>query len=319
MTGNGKKPGVRRIGVIMGGESAEREVSLASGRGIADELARLGYTVVEIDAGRDLAARVADAEIDLAFIALHGGAGENGAVQGMFEVMGMPYTGSGILASAAAMDKAASKILFAHAGLRVPGHAVVEKEQAEAFSAGGIGFHFPLPFPWIVKPSAEGSSIGVCIANSETELQSALAGAFRYGRRALVEEYVKGKEIQIGVLRGRAIGGVEVRPKKAFYDYECKYTKGMTEYILPPEIPDDMLERLKDAALRAHRALGCSVYSRVDFLVDGSGNEYVLEVNTLPGMTPTSLMPKIAALAGMSFGMLLEEIIGASIEERKLR
>lgn len=315
MTGNGKKPGVRRIGVIMGGESAEREVSLASGRGIADELARLSYTVMEIDAGRDLAARVAEAEIDLAFIALHGGAGENGAVQGLFEVMGMPYTGSGILASAAAMDKAASKILFAHAGLRVPGHAVVEKEQAEAFSAGSIGF----PFPYVVKPAAEGSSIGVCIVNSETELQAALAEAFRYGRRALVEEYVKGKEIQIGVLRGKAIGGVEVRPKKAFYDYECKYTKGMTEYILPPEIPDDMFERLKDAALRAHRALGCSVYSRVDFLVDGSGKEYVLEVNTLPGMTPTSLMPKIAALAGMSFGMLLEEIIGASIEERKRR
>lgn len=315
MTGNGKKPGVRRIGVIMGGESAEREVSLASGRGIADELARLGYTVIEIDAGRDLAARAADAEIDLAFIALHGGAGENGAVQGLFEVMGMPYTGSGILASAAAMDKATSKILFSRAGLRVPGHAVVEKERAEAFSAGGIGFNFPL----VVKPAAEGSSIGVRIVDSETELQSALAEAFRYGRRALVEEYVKGKEIQIGVLGGRAIGGVEVRPKKAFYDYECKYTRGMTEYILPPDIPDDMLERLKDAALLAHRSLGCSVYSRVDFLVDESGNEYVLEVNTLPGMTPTSLMPKIAALAGMSFGMLLEEIIGASIEERKLR
>ncbi|MBI5140815.1 MAG: D-alanine--D-alanine ligase [Nitrospirae bacterium] len=299
----------------MGGESAEREVSLASGRGIADELARIGYTVVEIDAGRDLAARVTEAEIDLAFIALHGGAGENGAVQGMFEVMGMPYTGSGILASAAAMDKAASKILFARAGLRVPGHVVVDKDSAEAFSADSIGF----PLPYVVKPAAEGSSIGVCIVNSEPELQAALADAFRYGSRALVEEYVKGKEIQIGVLRNRTLGGVEVRPKKAFYDYECKYTKGMTEYILPPEIPDDVLERLKDAALRAHRALGCSVYSRVDFLVDSTGREYVLEVNTLPGMTPTSLMPKIAALAGMSFGMLLEEIIGASIEERKRR
>jgi len=301
----------KRIGVLMGGDSTEREVSLASGKGVFEALCELGYNVTAIETnGPDLASKLLDNGIQLAFIALHGGSGENGAVQGLLEVMGIPYTGSGVMASAIAMDKVMSKIVFQAAGLSVPPYRVIDSASETAALRGDADFGPP----WVVKPSREGSSVGVTIVEDEKNLSDAFDEAFRFGPPVLIERYIAGKEVQIGVLGGRALGGVEVRPKKSFYDYECKYTGGMTDYILPPQISDGLYSRLNEAALKAHGALGCRVYSRVDFRVDEREDIFLLEVNTLPGMTPTSLMPKIALQAGIGFGELLEEIIGASLK-----
>jgi D-alanine-D-alanine ligase len=245
--------------------------------------------------------------VELVFIALHGGHGENGALQGLLEVLCIPYTGSGVLASSLAMDKEMSKLVFREHGLAVAPYRIVEEHE------GGF-VTLPFAYPWVVKPIAEGSSIGVTIVKTADELPQALAEAFRYGSRILVEQYLAGKEIQIGILGDSALGGVEVRPKAEFYSYEAKYTSGMTEYILPPEINADDYAALQVAALRAHRALGCRGASRVDFILAADGTPYILEVNTVPGLTETSLLPKIAGGAGLSFSDLVEEMVRHAIE-----
>lgn len=306
----------KRIGVIMGGSSSEREVSLNSGRPVAKALSDRGYTVIPLEITNEtLYRRLLEEKVDVAFLALHGGAGENGAVQGLLEVMGIPYTGSGILASALAMDKVMSKRVFEAAGLKVAACTVFE-------GSGIPNYHeiaSRLGTPVVVKPAAEGSSIGVSIVRSEEQFREAFQEARKYGPRVILETFVVGKEVHIGVLRDKAIGGVEVRPKGDFYDYRCKYTSGMTDYILPPEIEPDVYERVKREAEKAHQALGCRVYSRVDFLVDGSGAPWALEVNTLPGMTPTSLLPKIARSAGIEFVELLEIILEESVKRQEER
>jgi len=301
----------KRVGVIMGGSSSEREVSLSSGRPIAEALSRLGYRAIPLDITNDtLWCRLTDEHIELAFLALHGGTGENGAVQGLLEIMEIPYTGSGILASALAMDKVMSKQVFQAAGLRVPPSLVWDAEEApDTFDVKE-----KLGFPLVVKPAAEGSSIGVSVVRSEENFVSAFLDARHYGRRVILETFIPGKEIHIGILQDRAIGGVEVRPRGDFYDYRCKYTSGMTDYIIPPEIDESLYGTLAEMAEEAHRSLGCRVYSRVDFLVDSKNTPYVLEVNTLPGMTPTSLLPKIARSAGIEFEELLERILEESLK-----
>ncbi len=294
----------KKIGVIAGGTSAEREVSLKSGTSVYEALKKAGYNVVFIDADRRLPFVLQQQGIELAFLVLHGGWGENGAVQGMLEVMGIPYTGSGVLGSAVAMDKWISKRLFEAEGLRVPEYLMVDAEVPEEPE---------FDLPWVIKPRQEGSSIGVSIIDSVEEYPGALAEASRFGREVLVERYIKAKEVQIGILRNRAIGGVEVRPKRRFYDYVAKYTSGQTEYILPPEIDEQTYQRAMIVAERAHRALGCRGATRVDLLVSPE-EIYVLEVNTIPGMTETSLLPKIASLAGYTFLALLEEMIKEALE-----
>ena len=292
---------ILRIAVLMGGTSAEREISLKSGVAVSRALRELGHDVVDIDAGKDLCTRLMKETVELAFIALHGGSGEDGSVQGMLEVMGMPYTGSGVRASAMAMDKLVSKALFERAGLNVPEFEVIT----------GTDQALSLDLPVVVKPVNEGSSIGVSIVREPAELEPALDAALRYGY-ALVESYLQGKEIQIGVLGDRALGGVEVRPSKEFYDYEAKYTAGMTEYILPPELDKESYGRAMEAGLKAHMALGCSGATRVD-LIEVDGEFYALEVNTIPGMTETSLLPKIAGLAGLDFKALINEIVKTAV------
>lgn len=300
-----------KVGVIAGGISSEREVSLKSGQAVLNALKELGYNVVFIDAGKDLCERLKFEKIEVAFLVLHGGWGENGGIQGMLEVMGIPYTGSGVLASALAMDKEATKKIFLYHGIPVPSFKVVY--HADFLQPSDFSLQ-PLNFPCVVKPAEEGSSVGVSIVKNKRELKKALNEAFKYGERAILEELIEGREIHIGVLGNRALGGVEVRPKKGFYDYEAKYTKGMTEYILPPEIDDDLYERLKDLGLRAHKALGCKGCTRVDMIVDKEGNPYVLEVNTIPGMTETSLLPKIASLEGYDFKGLVKEILEIAVK-----
>lgn len=310
----------RRIGVLAGGISAEREVSLKSGNAVYKALLGLGYNAVLIDTAENLYESLKTKGIEIAFIALHGGYGENGAVQGFLEVMGIPYTGSGVLASALAMDKEASKKMFMYHGVPVPPFKVINLEllsgvKPSVSSLRSLSVDFPLP--WVIKPVAEGSSIGVSIVKNDNEIADAIKVASSYGEKIIIEKYIKGKEIQIGILGQRVLGGVEVRPSREFYNYEAKYTPGLTRYILPPEVDDLTYDLLKTTGLRAHNALGCSGATRVDLILDEQGKTYALEVNTIPGMTETSLLPKIAGLAGMGFPELIEEMLRLTLESRQ--
>jgi D-alanine-D-alanine ligase len=294
----------KKIAVLMGGDSAEREVSLRTGAAILNALQKLGYNAVAIDSGKTIAQKLKKEKAEVAFIALHGGVGEDGSIQGLLEVLHIPYTGSGVLASALSMDKEASKKMFLCQGVPVPEFVVVYKGERAS-----VGF----PMPWVVKPATEGSSVGVSMVNTAEELDIALGEAFRYSRAAIIERRIFGKEIQVGILNGKILGSVEVRPSTDFYSYEAKYTAGKTQYILPPEVEEKLLKKVEENGLKAHRALGCRGATRVDLILDKSGNSYVLEVNTIPGMTETSLLPKIAALAGLDFPALVEEILKDAI------
>ncbi len=304
----------RKIGVLMGGTSSEREVSLKSGSAIYGALKALEYNVIPVDVGDNICEVLKKKKIDAAFIALHGGHGENGALQGMLEVMNVPYTGSGILASALAMDKEASKKVFLYHGLPVPPFVVVSLADFKSMFKKGAGPKGTLKtgfsLPWVVKPASEGSSIGVEIVKNASSLKGVMNEAFSYGHKVIVEKYIEGREVQIGILNDKVLGGVEVKPSLEFYNYEAKYTAGLTEYILPPKLDRKIYERAKRTALAAHVALGCSGATRVDLIIDREGNTYLLEVNTIPGMTETSLLPKIAQTAGLSFADLLEQILG---------
>jgi len=296
----------------MGGKSTEREISLRSGKAIYTALKDSGYDVVAIDTGSDICEALRREKIDIAFIALHGGHGENGAVQGMLEVLEIPYTGSGILASALAMDKEASKKIFLYHKIPVPPFEVLSREQgAKNINSLHIGFSMP----WVVKPATEGSSIGVNIVRDEGQVRSAVEEAFALSDRAIIEKYIEGREVHIGVLNNKVLGGVEVRPSLEFYSYEAKYQPGLTEYILPPEINSTTYERAKETALSAHIALGCRGATRTDLRIDKDGDPHVLEVNTIPGMTETSLLPKVARLAGLDFHALIEEILRGALNE----
>lgn len=306
----------KRIGVLMGGFSSERDVSIRSGLAIYQALQELGYNSVLIDVGKDIVNVLKKEKVRLAFLALHGGTGENGAIQGMLEVLEIPYTGSGVLASALAMDKEASKKIFMYHGLPVAPFVVVQRQEKNSkLRTQSSELRTDFEMPWVVKPAAEGSSIGISIVKEQAGLVPALEKAFLLGKRAIIEKFVEGKEVHIGILGSRALGGVEVKPSLEFYNYEAKYTSGLTEYIIPPQIEEAVYEKAKNIALNAHTALGCSGATRVDLRIDENATPYVLEVNTLPGMTATSLLPKIAQSAGLSFKNLIEEIIRLALKE----
>jgi len=294
----------KKIGVLMGGLSAEREVSLKSGAAVHQALLAQGYDAVAIDVGRDLAAVLEREGVQAAFIALHGRYGEDGCIQGLLELMRIPYTGSGVLASALAMHKLFSKQTFAAQGILTA--------PFRHFRRGEPVLPAQLPFglPLVVKPAQEGSSVGVSIVREEQQLAPALELAFRHDTDILVEQYVKGQEVQVGILDDRPIGAIEIVPKGEFYDFEAKYTDGMAEHIFPARLAPALYEKALQTGLAAHRSLGCSGYSRVDLLVTADGGCYVLEVNTLPGMTALSLLPEIAAKgAGLSFEALVARIM----------
>lgn len=299
----------KKIGVLMGGVSSEREISLKSGSAVANALKSLGYDIVAIDLKDEVCRAIKQANIDIAFLVLHGGWGENGSIQGLLEIMGIPYTGCDVLSSAVAMDKETTKKIFLYHNIPIPEFNVLDKRTFEKELENVI-----LPLPWVIKPACEGSSVGVNILKNKDALKSALEKAFSYGGKIIVEKYIKGKEVHIGILNDRALGGVEVRPSVEFYNYEAKYTSGMTEYILPPEIDEKTYEKTKEIALAAHKALGCRGATRVDTLVDDKGDVYVLEINTIPGMTETSLLPKIAKSAGLDFPALIEKILREALE-----
>jgi len=304
----------KKIGVLMGGISSEREVSISSGNAILKALKEKGYNAVAIDVTRKIAEVISRTGIEIAFNGLHGKFGEDGAIQGMLEIEGIPYTGSGILASAAGMNKILSKLLFKAHGLLVGPYMVLEAEKREQVNEVSSIIAYPL----VVKPSSEGSSVGVSLVYNDEELGPAVELAFKYDREILIEKYITGKEVQVGVLGNRALGAIEIVSKNVFYDYEAKYKSGMSEHFFPARIDDIAYQRILNAGLSAHRALGCKGYSRVDFIIDENGLPYILEVNTLPGMTATSLLPDIARGVGISFPDLVEEILRLAIAEREL-
>ncbi len=296
----------KRIAVLMGGMSAEREVSLASGASVHRALLARGHDAIAVDMGRDLAQVLTRENVGIAFICLHGRYGEDGAVQGLLELMGIPYTGSGVLASALAMNKIFAKQVFQSSGLTVAPYRVARRGSEPEL--GELGFSLPV----VVKPSQEGSSVGVSIVRRAEDYRPAMDAAFAYDDEILVEEFIKGREIQVGILDERALGAIEIVPKKEFYDYEAKYTEGMAEHLLPAPLPPDLYSRVLKAGEKAHCSLGCSGYSRVDFLVTEAGECFLLEVNTLPGMTDLSLFPEIAQGAGIGFEELVEKILNAA-------
>ena len=289
----------QHVAVLHGGWSAERDVSLMTGAAVAKALAAAGYRVTAIDAGRDVATRLAAAAPDVVFNALHGRAGEDGAIQGLLEVMAIPYTHSGVRASALAMDKPTAKELFAAAGLRCPTGRLVSPAE---LAAGHV-----MPPPYVIKPRNEGSTVGVRIV---TDARATPLGnrPWEFPGDALVEEYIPGRELSVAVMGERALGVVEITAKPGFYDYEAKYTPGMSDHAIPAPLPPPLYDLALEVALKAHRALGCRGVTRADLRLDdarGAAGLYLLEINTQPGLTPTSLVPEIAAQAGIGFTELV--------------
>ena len=295
----------KRVAVLYGGRSTEREVSLKTGAACADALRQKGYDVTLVDVDLEVAARLREARADVAFVALHGRWGEDGCVQGLLESMGIPYTGSGVLASSVGMDKVLSKLLFRTLCLSVTEYVVLPRERLAAVTVADL----PFGLPCVVKPSGEGSSVGVHLVKDSAALAAACKDAATFKGEVIVERYVKGKEIQVAVLDGQALGAIEVVPANEFYDYAAKYTAGTTQYFYPARIPPAHARAVLDAAEVAHRGLGCDGVTRTDFILTADGTPYILEVNTLPGMTATSLVPKIAAGNGISFPDLCERLL----------
>ena len=295
---------MKRVAVLMGGLSAEREVSLASGAACAEALRQKGYTVVEVDVTADggapaLTAALIAAAPDVVFNALHGRYGEDGCVQGLLELMALPYTHSGVLASALAMDKPAALSIFRARGIRAPEGQVAPPETA----------HTLYPAPYVVKPMREGSSVGVRIVREGDNRAAVEAAEWDYGAAALVERYIPGRELTVAVMDGKALGALEIVSDRAFYDYEAKYAPGGSVHRTLESIPQDVQAAAKDIAVNAHTALGCRGVTRADFRwndrLPGAEGLYLLEVNTQPGMTETSLVHEIAGNAGTAFPLLV--------------
>lgn len=316
---SGVKP--LHVAVLMGGWSAEREVSLSSGRGVAKALDNLGHRVVAIDMERDIAAKLTLAAPDVVFNALHGTPGEDGAVQGMLDIMGVAYTHSGLTTSVIAIDKELTKQALVPHGIRMPAGKVVA---SESLYAGD-----PLPRPYVLKPVNEGSSVGVAIVTDASNYGNPIArdaeGPWRHFDHLLAEPFIAGKELTVAVLDEkdgpRALAVTELKIDSGFYDYEHKYTDGITTHVCPAEIPADIAEAAKRMAAEAHRLLGCHGCSRSDFRWDDTQGEaglYLLEVNTQPGMTPLSLVPEQARHVGMSYEALVQRLIEEALERKAL-
>jgi len=340
-----------KVAVLMGGNTSEREISLRTGRGMAQALRGLGHEVLAVDAangrllaagdeeragGQDTAmvagepaggptalasaAAIRDAEVVL--IALHGGAGENGTLQALLDLAGKPYTGSGVMASALAMNKAMSKRVFVQAGIPTPPWLLVEAEGplAGALLAGELPPEVAtLGLPLVVKPNEEGSTVGLTIVEEWAALPAAFRDAARYGHEILLEAYIEGRELTVAVVGESVLPIVEIRPKSGFYDYESKYTAGRSEYFCPADLPEALAERVRFLGAAASRVLDCRGVSRVDFRLDSHDVPWCLEVNTIPGMTPTSLVPMAAKAAGMSYEQVVQRMLELALEEARRR
>ena len=300
--------------VLMGGWSAEREVSLTSGQGVAGALRSRGWThVTELDMGHDVAVRLADLKPGVVFNALHGTPGEDGSVQGMMDLMGLRYTHSGLTTSAIAIDKELTKLVLVPHGIRMPAGTMVD--------SATLYQRDPMPRPYVLKPVNEGSSVGVAIVTEQgnygTPIGRDVEGPWQHFNRLLAEPFIKGRELTVAVLGGEALAVTELKPKAGFYDYDAKYTDGLTTHVCPAEVPAAIAQAMMDTAARAHRLLGCKGASRSDFRWDdeqGEAGLYLLEVNTQPGMTPLSLVPEQGRLKGIDYGDLVERLIAEALQ-----
>ncbi len=296
------------VAVLMGGWSAEREVSLSSGTGVADALESLGHRVTRIDMDRNLAQVLAEIRPDVVFNALHGTPGEDGTVQGLLDLMGIKYTHSGLETSVIAIDKELTKMVLVPHGIRMPAGEIVESET--------LHDRDPMPRPYVLKPVNEGSSVGVAIVTREGNYGDPIGrdveGPWQKFDRLLAEPFIKGHELTVAVLGDEALAVTELKPTQGFYDYDAKYTDGLTQHVCPAEIPDEVRDAAMAMALKAHQLLGCEGTSRSDFRWDeeqGVDGLYLLEVNTQPGMTPLSLVPEQAKYRGMSYPELVQRIV----------
>jgi D-alanine-D-alanine ligase len=297
-----------KIAVLMGGPSAEREVSLRSGAAVVTALQGMGAKVVAIDI-RDTAFTIPK-DADVAFIALHGTFGEDGTLQRMLEDGGIAYTGSGPEASARAFDKIAAKGEFLTAGIQTPKHEVFDRTHTDLDRLARFGF------PLVVKPSRQGSSVGISVVQEEGDLEEACQIAWRYDDHLLVEPFIVGRELTVGIFDGQALPVVEIHPHHNFFTYEAKYTKGQTDYLVPAPLEPETERRVKSMALRAHECLGCRDFSRVDLILAETGELFVLEVNTIPGFTEASLVPKAARAAGIKFSDLCSRLVQMALARR---
>ena len=295
----------KEIGILLGGVSAERDISLKTGEAMFQALKARGYRVQKVFVDADIDRVLRQTTLDVAVIALHGTYGEDGCIQGMLETMGIPYTGSGVLPSALAMDKLKSKELFRLYNVPTPSYYVVRSSDLDRLEQ----IHSSFGFPSFVKPRSGGSSVGAGEAKSLAELKQRCEDAARFDEWVLVERLIRGREVAVGLLDGNALGAIEIEPKGGFYDYKSKYQAGQSEYHFPARLSPTRYQGVLNLAERSVQAVGATGATRVDLLVTSDENEYVLEVNTLPGMTPTSLLPKIAAGAGYDFGDLCEAIL----------
>lgn len=307
------------VAVVMGGPSAEREVSLNTGAAIANALREYGYTnVVEIDLDpRNFGKQLAESKAEVVFNAVHGLYGEDGRLQTLLEIREMPYTGSGMIASVSCMDKVITKRMLRDAGISTPTCLIVNKKESGIKEK--IMQRFSLPV--VIKPASQGSSIGVEIVKEEKQLDEALANAFKYSRDILVEEFIGGKELTVAMMQKDgdvvALPVIHIAPHSGTYDYHSKYTKGATEYICPADLDEETTKKVQEISKQAYEVLGCSGVARADVMLDEEGNGYVLEINTVPGMTATSLVPKAAAAAGISFPELCNIILQSASVNNK--
>jgi D-alanine-D-alanine ligase len=307
---------VSRVAVLKGGRSLERQVSLRSGARVEDALARLGHEVLSIDAGPDLVRQLRVARPDVAFVAMHGRDGEDGTVQELLEILGVPYTGSGVLACVRAMDKVLTKHLLIEAGIPTPDFVAFNETAFRELGAADAldAIEERLDFPIVVKPAAQGSALGIKFARSAADVPGALVAAFSYDSRVLLERYVPGRDLAVSVLAGpegpEALPVVEAVPQdEHFYDFEARYEIGRTAFVCPAELPDGATEQAHELTLRSYGLLGCYGFARVDLMLEPGGELYVLEANAIPGLTETSLLPQAAEAAGIDFDRLVEGLL----------
>ncbi|MDD2680382.1 MAG: D-alanine--D-alanine ligase [Candidatus Omnitrophica bacterium] len=307
----GKKFG--RIGVLMAGPSTEKKISLKSGHAVYAALKESGFSAVPVmiktASVKDNIRLLRRKKIDCAFIALHGRFGEDGGIQKILRFLKIPYTGSGVRASRLAMDKVASRKIFQRHGLKVPRYNVLHRSTYRGFDCAKLNL------PLVVKPATHGSSIGLSIVGKLKDIPAAIELAFKFDKRIIIEEYIKGRELTVGILEEKAMPVIEIVPKHTFFDYQAKYQQGLTRYIVPAGLASRLTRRVKQAALSAHKLLGCFGCSRVDIILDEKNAPFILEVNTIPGLTATSLLPKAAKKSGISFTALCLKLIKLAYEK----
>ncbi len=297
----------KNIGILMGGDSTERKISLKSGEAVCEALERKGYNVKRliIETLYDVENLLSKVEIDCIFIALHGGFGEDGTIQKILDDMKIPYTGSSPQACYLAMNKIESKKVLEENGLPIPAYKILKFNQS---LMDLDDFNLPL----VVKPSMQGSSIGLTIVYNKNILKEAIKEAFSFNSQIVIEQYIKGKEITVGILENEVLPVIEIVPKRGFYDYKAKYTKGLTEYLIPAPIDRKLYSKIQNIGLKAHKSLNCDYFSRVDMRLSPEGEVFILEINSIPGLTPGSLLPKAAEVAGVKFEDLCAKIVNAA-------